>query len=596
MTNQLDTLAHKTSVPHPKKPQWDKNFLGVDLLLAQFDHLIQTPADVDKLNATILDWAVRGQLVPQDPNDEPASVLLERIAAEKARLVEAGEIKKPKKLPSIGEDEIPFDIPSSWKWCRLGGIGDWGAGATPSRTNPEYYGGEIPWLKTGELNDGYINSAKEHITQIAVNETSVRLNKPNDILIAMYGATIGKLGILQIEATTNQACCACTPHSGVYNRYLFMFLRSRRKQLRAKGAGGAQPNISKQKIVESLFPLPPLAEQKRIVAKVDQLFAQTRVLADNLTATETSRTHFCASAIHALTSAQTPAQTQSAWQPMVDNLAALTADAQSVDQLKQAILQLAVSGRLVPQDPQDEPASVLLEQIAAEKARLVEAKEIKKPKKLDPIAEDEIPFEVPEGWIWVNLNELLQGIVAGKSLRAEKRPAADNEKGVLKVSAVTWGIFQPQENKALPLGADTTGIPTPKAGDLLITRANTKELVGAVVIVDTDYPNLILSDKTLRLDLDSEKLDKRFIMLGLRSRWVRSVFESGAIGTSESMRNISQDKMRTAPIALPPLAEQKRIVAKVDELHALCDQLAGEATAASTARQRLLSAILAGSV
>ena len=153
----------------------------------------------------------------------------------------------------------------------MGEIGSWASGATPSRTHAEYFGGNIPWLKTGDLTDGYVSSTPETITELALAKTSVRLNPVGSVLMAMYGATIGKLGILKIAATTNQACCACIPHDGVWNKYLFYYLMARRKDFVKMGEGGAQPNISKEKIVNSIIPLPPLAEQKRVVAKLEEL-------------------------------------------------------------------------------------------------------------------------------------------------------------------------------------------------------------------------------------------------------------------------------------------------------------------------------------
>ncbi len=176
------------------------------------------------------------------------------------------------------DDELLFEIPESWEWVRLGSIGDWGSGATPSRTHPEYYGGNIPWLKTGDLNDGYIESVPEYITNLALEKTSVRLNPVGSVLIAMYGATIGKLGILSIPATTNQACCACLPHSNLYNEYLFYFLMSYKQEFVKRGEGGAQPNISKEKIVNTLMPVPPVEEQYRIVAKIKELFSLSKSL------------------------------------------------------------------------------------------------------------------------------------------------------------------------------------------------------------------------------------------------------------------------------------------------------------------------------
>lgn len=225
----------------------------------------------DDMKKSLLQYAIQGKLVEQRPEEGTAEELFTQIQKEKQRLIAEKKIKKEKSLPEITDDEKPFDIPESWKWVRVGSCGSWGSGATPSRTNSEYYGGTIPWLKTGDLNDDIITEIPEYITELALEKTSVRLNPIGSVLMAMYGATIGKLGILGIEATTNQACCACIPYEGVYNKFLFYFLMASRTAFIKMGEGGAQPNISKEKIVNALFPLPPLAEQKRIVEKLEQL-------------------------------------------------------------------------------------------------------------------------------------------------------------------------------------------------------------------------------------------------------------------------------------------------------------------------------------
>ena len=277
------------------------------------------------LRQKILDLAIHGKLVPQDPNDEPASVLLERIRAEKERLIKEGKIKRPKKTKATSDkphyENVPFEVPSSWVWTTLGEIGSWQSGATPSRMNKDYYGGNIPWLKTGDLNDGTITYIPEYISQRALEETSVRLNPKGSVLIAMYGATIGKIGILSFPATTNQACCACYEYS-INQMFLFYFLLANRENFIAMGGGGAQPNISKEKIISTNMPLPPLKEQERIVAEIER------------------------------------------WLSFVDIVEKEKSDLQSTICLaKSKILDLAIHGKLVPQDPTDEPASELLKRI-----------------------------------------------------------------------------------------------------------------------------------------------------------------------------------------------------------------------------------------
>ncbi len=248
---------------------------------------------IKKTKAKVLDLAIRGKLVPQDPNDEPADKLLEKIREEKEKLIKESKLKRDKNETYIfknsddnsyyeqidGEtvcidDDLPFEIPNSWRWCSLGNIGDWGAGSTPNRNKFEYYNnGTIPWLKTGDLNDSFIENIPEHITEQALKETSVSIKPKGSILIAMYGATIGKLGILNIDSTTNQACCAC---QCIYinNLYLFYYLMSQRNNFKKMGLGGAQPNISRELLVNYYFALPPINEQLKIVSKIKDIFAQ----------------------------------------------------------------------------------------------------------------------------------------------------------------------------------------------------------------------------------------------------------------------------------------------------------------------------------
>ena len=304
--NQVtQTILKEALIPLPPFQEQSRISSAIKSLFSHIDSFDANKKEltevVSQTKSKILDLAIRGKLVPQDPNDEPASVLLERIRKEKDELIKAGKLKRDKResvifrgednsyYETIGsktvniKDELPYNIPSTWAWVRLGTIGIWGAGATPNRAHSEYYGGNIPWLKTGDLNDDYITEIPETITELALKETSVKLNPVGSILIAMYGATIGKLGILTKPATTNQACCACCPVEGVYNKYLFYFLMSHKSKFINSGIGGAQPNISKEKIVATLLPLPPFNEQKAIVARIEELnFLMNSITADTV--------------------------------------------------------------------------------------------------------------------------------------------------------------------------------------------------------------------------------------------------------------------------------------------------------------------------
>ena len=510
-----------------------------------------------QLKNSILQMAVQGKLVPQDPNDEPASILLERIRKEKEQLIKDGKIKKEKN-PSIIfrgadnlpyekvsnnepvciADEVPFDIPDSWEWVRLGSIGDWGSGATPSRTNAEYYGGDIPWLKTGDLNDGYIKQIPENISHLALEKTSVRLNETGSVLIAMYGATIGKVGILTFPATTNQACCACLPIK-IYNEYLFYFLMSQKLAFIKQGEGGAQPNISKQKIIATLMPLPSIAEQHRIVTKIKEIL------------------------------------------PLVEQYEVACSEVNSLNNsfselLKKSILQEAVQGKLVPQDPNDEPASVLLERIRAEKQALIKAGKIKKNKNESIIfrrdnshyekrgseevcIDDEIPFEIPESWEWVRLGAVLE-IARGGSPRPIKQYLTTEPDGInwIKISDTDKGgkyIYKTKEKIRLEGVAKSRMV---HSGDFLLTNSMS---FGRPYILKT---NGCIHDGWLVLSNIFECYCVDFLYYILSSPFAYYQFCDSVSGAV--VKNLNSDKVANALFPFPPLSEQVRIVQQIEGL------------------------------
>ena len=262
------------------------------------------------------------------------------------------------------DEEIPFEIPQGWEWCRMGCIGDWGAGATPAKGNSEYYGGDILWLRTGELNNGVVYDTEIKITQKALRECSLRLNKVGDVLIAMYGATIGKVAIAGNEMTSNQACCACTPF-GVFNYYLFYYLMGSQTDFIKKGEGGAQPNISREKLISHLMPIPPLNEQHRIVEQIQRILP----LIERYSASQNTQ----------------------------DKL-----NAEINDKLKKSILQEAIQGKLVPQIAEEGTAEELLEQI-----KIFKGDDNKYYEQINnQMAQIECDYDFPSSWSIVRLSSI----------------------------------------------------------------------------------------------------------------------------------------------------------------------------------------------
>ena len=262
VTNLNSDKVASTKFPLPPYEEQKRIVLEIEHWFALIDIIEHSKANLQAnikfAKTKVLDLAIHGKLVPQDPTDEPASELLKRINPKAEITCDNGHYQK---------------LPEGWCLTTLGSIGNWQSGATPSRLQKEYYGGIIPWLKTGDLNDGIITNIPEFITEKALAETSVKLNPSGSVLIAMYGATIGKVGILSFPATTNQACCACVDYK-LEQMYLFYFLLANRENFIRMGGGGAQPNISKEKIINTVISLPPLKEQHRIVAKIEEIFAQ----------------------------------------------------------------------------------------------------------------------------------------------------------------------------------------------------------------------------------------------------------------------------------------------------------------------------------
>ena len=484
----------------------------------------------EQLKASILQYAIQGKLVEQRPEEGTGEELYQQMQTDKQTLIREKKIKKEKPLPDIIDDEIPFDVPESWKWVKVGNVGSWSSGATPSRTNPAYYGGSIPWLKTGDLNDGFIQEVPEYITDLALEKTSLRLNPIGSVLMAMYGATIGKLGILEIPVTTNQACCACIPYAGMNNKYLFYYLMSMRQSYIGMAEGGAQPNISKEKIVNSLIPLPPAEEQRRIVAKIEELL------------------------------------------PYVDRYAAAYEkleqfNAKFPEDMKKSVLQYAIQGKLVEQREEEGTGEELYQQIQTEKQRLIKEGKIKKEKPVSrklgtyQIAEDEIPFDIPENWKWVRLSTI--GITQTGNTPSKSHP----EYIGIDIPFITPGdILNGQicySNQALSLlGKEVARVCC--AGSIMqvcIGGSIGKAAITYREVAFNQQINVVSPIACL----------SEYLFAVMQSAYFTTSMKERAGGTATPI--INRGLWDSLLIPLPPLAEQRRIVAKLEEILPLCERL-----------------------
>ncbi len=536
--------------------------MNIDQFLTDFPLLAEAPNGVPKLREMILQLAVQGKLVPQDPDDEPASVLLENIKTEKRRLITEGKIKKQKPLSPIMQERIPYELPEEWEWTRLGELGITQTGATPPSKDRENYGKHVPFIGPGAIKNGSIDYSGEGLSEIGLIRG--RLIEENSVLMVCIGGSIGKQAINDRNVTCNQQINTLTPYRPVPVKYLYwtMATSSFQSNVIGRASGSATPIINKQKWSSIPVPLPPLAEQIRIVAKVDELMAWC----DDLESQQKERNSVSISlngaSLHALAAPQSPRQFSEAAKRVFDNFHILYDKTENVKELRKAILQLAVQGKLVPQDPNDEPASVLLQNINVEKARLIAEGKIKKQKPLPLIDVDEVPYELPDGWEWTSLPAIYYPIPVGRN----KVKTRD-----LQVNGRYPVIDQGQSRVAGFINDESKLIKIP--GTIIVFGDHTR----AIKLIDFDFVAGADGVRILRPIL----LDERYFYKVLQSY---SLVDRG-YGRHYRILNNQQ-------FPLPPLAEQKRVVAKVDELMALCDGLEEGLTQANGDAERLMEAVV----
>lgn len=488
-----------------------------------------------ELKNSILQLAIQGKLVEQRPEEGTAQELYAQIQAEKQRLIKEGKIKKEKPLPEITENEKPFDIPDGWMWVRLGDISSYG------QRKEKISASEITdnmWsldLEDIEKESGKIVSFCK-ASERKITGDKVRFHK-EQILYSKLRPYLKKVLVAPADGICSSEIVPFYLYGKQNLYYWVCVLKSPYVDslINSVTYGVKMPRVGTETMLNLVVPLPPLAEQKRIVAKIEELLP----LVDRY---------------------------EQAWTKL-ENF-----NRRFPEDMKKSILQQAIQGKLVEQRPEEGTAQELYAQIQAEKQRLIKEGKLKKEKPLPEITEEEKPFEIPEGWMWVRLGSLLHFIDTGKSFKCDEVSPNDNQCGIIKVSAVTWGTFQENESKTCYSNDSWVEAYAIHPNDFLICRANTAALVGGCVIVDNISKRLMLSDKVLRLHY-TNLVYPRYVLWALRTPLARNQFGKAATGTSESMKNISQDTIRRLTIPLPPLAEQKCIVEKLEELLAICEKL-----------------------
>ena len=557
------------------------------MLLSNLDVLATAPGGVARLRELILTLAVQGKLVPQDPNDEPASELLKKIRTEKDRLIAAGKIKRDKPLAEITDEEKPFELPKGWEWSNLATIGiinprndapdETMASFVQMSSIPVAYSASHaveprPWrdIKSGftQFAEGDVGVAK--ITPCFENgKSTVFQNLSNGI-----GAGTTELHIVR-------------PLGCIVPRYVLLFLKTPAFLLNGEavmtGSAG-QKRMPRNYFESTPFPLPPLAEQSRIVTRVEELLRLCDALEAKGQLEAAQHAQLVAILLGVLTNSDTPAQLAENWQRVASHFDLLIDRPQAVDALEQTILQLAVRGLLVPQDPQDEPASALLQKIRAEKDQLIAQGKIKRDKPLPPIADDEQPFVLPPGWEWVRVGQVASRVQYGVTASADHSLATPKFVRITDIQddKVNWHTVPGMQGAISNISDHYL-----EAGDLLIAR--TGGTIGKSFLVSNVPTNAVFASYLIRISpLDG--MDANYLKVFASSEHYWRQLYAKSMGTGQP--NVNGTALSELTLPLPPLAEQSRIVARVTELRQLCAELRARLLSSQSTQAQLAEALV----
>ncbi|HGY4935868.1 TPA: restriction endonuclease subunit S [Klebsiella aerogenes] len=501
---------------------------------------------IKKLRELILELAVRGKLVPQDPNDEPASVLLERIAAEKAELVKQGKIKKQKPLPEISEEEKPFELPVGWEWVRFGSIYEM------------EYGNNLPQEKRS--NSGEYN----------VYGSNGIVGTHNEACIKSPCIVIGRKGSAGALNLSDQSACWVTdvaystiPPSAMYLEFVFIQFHTLGLDTLGKGI---KPGLNRNDAYNLTIAIPPQSEQKAIVSKVNELMSLCDQLEQHSLTSLDAHQQLVETLLTTLTDSQNADELAENWARISEHFDTLFTTEASIDALKQTILQLAVMGKLVPQDPNDEPASELLKRIAQEKVQLVKDGKMKKQKPLPPISDEEKPFVTPNNWEWVRFGEI--GEIKGGGTPSKNNSA-------FWAGDIPW--VSPKDMKVDYISKSELSISQDAVQNSSVTLISEESLLFVVrgMILAHTFP-VAISKKEVTINQDMKAIstdlyhpDFLIKMMQACSIRVLSLVDRSSHGTCK----LVSDKLFSLVLPLPPLKEQLRISSEVDSFINNCEKL-----------------------
>jgi type I restriction enzyme S subunit len=559
-------------------------------LVRHFDLIAQAPGGVARLRELILTLAVQGKLVPQAPSDEPASELLKKIRVEKDRLIAEGKIKRDKPLAEIAEEEKPFELPAGWEWVRLNTLlQKIGAGSTPLGGREVYVSSGVKFLRSQNVwDDGLRLASVAYIKPETHAKMSGTVVVANDLLFNITGASIGRCAVVPgdfDEANVSQHVTILRAVIPALNAFLHKVLVSRHVQQTVMDVqvGVSREGLSIAKLGQFLIPLPPLAEQSRIVTRVEELMQVCDALEASGQLEAQQHAQLVNTLLGTLTQSETPEALADNWQRIATHFDVLLDRPEAVDALEQTILQLAVRGLLVPQDPTDESASVLLQKIRTEKDRLIAQGKIKRDKPLPAITDEEKPFELPQGWEWVRLGEIADNRL-GKML--DKAKNTGRRYPYLRNTNVQWRHIDLDDIKEISLEVSELDEFRLIKGDLLICEGG---YPGRCAIWNHPEKEMYFQ-KALHRVRPRVGMAAELIAISLEVNSKSGNLEQYFTGAT--IKHFVGQALDRYVYPLPPLHEQSRIVTRVNELRSLCADLRQRLSFAQASQSQLAQVLV----
>ncbi|KAJ9433919.1 type I restriction enzyme, S subunit [Candidatus Pantoea symbiotica] len=554
---------------------------------------------IKKLRELILELAVRGKLVQQDQNDEPASELLKRIAAEKADLVKQGKIKKQKLLPDISEDEKPFELPDGWEWVRLNDISEYiqrGKGPKYSEQGSV----KVVSQKCVQWN-GFKLEQSRWITDESIHSyTEDRFLKDGDVLWNSTGAggTAGRCIYLpvvkeKLVVDSHVTLIRTIRDNGKFiSNYISTYGIQNRfdpKHSNTLLSGTTnQAELNSSVVTSFLAPFPPQREQERINEKTAELMSLCDLLEQQSLTSHNAHQQLVETLLATLIDSQNVEELDENWARISQHFDTLFTTEASINSLKQTILQLAVMGRLVPQDPNDEPASELLKRIEQEKAQLVKEGKIKKQKPLPPISDEEKPFELPSGWEWIRFGEILAELKYGTS---QKCDYLTNGYPVLRIPNVVGGEVSLEDMKFGKLSEHEVKELSLEKDDLIFIRSNgSLNIVGQCTLLRQDLVNHAYAGYLIRAKMHNNFVCAEYISLMTKAVLIRNQIEK-PVRTTTGVKNINSSELSNLKLTFPPLSMQMVIVEKVNALLSFCESLKSRLNSAQQTQLHLADAL-----